>query len=121
MSVVRPRQVEGVMDNPDLSAWPDLFGFCWTSIVWTFVYCYVVSYVARHLIDALRYPGVITLTVATERFCDHEMIVKALVCAYVAARTRGRSLFRLRCLAPCWSVYSMRRASIMFRFVRASR
>ena len=27
-SVVRPRQVEGGVDNPDLSAWPGLFRFC---------------------------------------------------------------------------------------------
>ena len=120
MSVVRPRQVEGVMDNPNLSAWPNLFGFCWASIIWAFVYCCIVSYTTHHLIDALRYPGVITLTVAPKHFCDHEMIVKALVCAYVTARTRGRSLFRLHCLAPCWSVYSMRRVATMFRFVWAS-
>ena len=81
-SVVRPRQVKGVVDNPDLGASPDLFGFCWASVVWAFVCCCVVSYAARHLIDALRYPGVITTIVALERFCDHEMIIKALVCAY---------------------------------------
>jgi len=95
------------MDNPNLSSWPDLFGFCWALVIWTFVYCCVVSYVARHLIDALRYPGVITLIVAPEHFCDHEMIVKALVHACVAVQTRGCSLFRLHCSAPCWSVYSM--------------
>jgi hypothetical protein len=114
VSVVRSRQVEGVMDNPDLSTWPDLFGFCWASIIWAFVCCGVVSYVARHLIDALRYLRVVTPTVTPEHFCDHEMIMKALVCACVMVQTDGCSLFGLCCLAFCWSVYSMRRVAIMF-------
>jgi hypothetical protein len=48
-----------------------------------------------------------TPIVAPERFCDHEVIVKALVCAYVMAHIRGHSLFELRCSAPYWLVYSM--------------
>ena len=50
----------------------------WALVVWSLFCCCVVSYVARHLVDALRYPGVITPTVAPEHFCDHEVIVKAL-------------------------------------------
>jgi hypothetical protein len=99
--------VEGVVDNPDLSASPDLFGFHQDSIVWAFICCYVASHVAHYLIDALRYARVITPTVAPEHFCDYEVIVKALVRTYVMAQTRGRSLFRLRRSAPCWSMYSM--------------
>jgi hypothetical protein len=49
-----------VVDNPDPSTWPNLFGFCRASVVWAFVYCCVVSHAASYLIDALRYPGVIT-------------------------------------------------------------
>jgi hypothetical protein len=45
MNMVRPRQVEGIIGNPDLSAWPDLFGFCWALVIWAFVYA--VSYAAR--------------------------------------------------------------------------
>ena len=62
MSVVIRRRVEGVVDNPNLSAWPDLFGFCGVLVIWAFVCCCVVTYAARHLINALRYPEVITPT-----------------------------------------------------------
>ena len=60
--MVRPRQVELVVDNPNLSAWPNLLVFCWASIIWAFVCCCVVSYAVRHLIDAFRYPRVMTPT-----------------------------------------------------------
>jgi hypothetical protein len=107
--------------NPDLSTWPDLFGFCWASVVWAFVYYCVVSQAAHYPINALRYSRVVTPIVAPEHFCDHEVIVKVLVCTYVVARTCGCSLFGLYHLAPYWSMYSMQLVTIKFCFVRASR
>jgi hypothetical protein len=59
-NVVRPRHVEGVMDNLDLSAWPDLLGSCWALALWAFACCLVASYATHYLIGALRYPGAIT-------------------------------------------------------------
>jgi hypothetical protein len=50
------------VDNPDLSAWPDLLGSSQASAIWAFVCCLVASYVAHYLISALRYPGIITPT-----------------------------------------------------------
>jgi hypothetical protein len=81
----------------------------------------VASHATHYLIDALKYPEAITPTVAPERFCDHEVIVKALVHAYVMSRTRIHSLSGLCRSAPYRLVYSMRRATIVFRFVKASR
>jgi branched-subunit amino acid transport protein len=93
VTMERPRQVEGVMDNP--ASAPDLtcLAFARPRSFGSLSNVAFVSYVACHLINALRYPEVLTPTVATERFCDHEVIVKALVCMYVTARTQGRSLF----------------------------
>jgi hypothetical protein len=39
-----------------------MFGFCRALVVWAFVCCRILSYAACHLIDALRYPRVITST-----------------------------------------------------------
>jgi hypothetical protein len=48
----------------------------------------------------MRHPGVITPTVAPERFLDHEVIVKVLICACVRTWVHCRGLFELHRLTP---------------------
>jgi hypothetical protein len=63
---------------------------------------------AFRLIDALGHPGVMTPTVAPERFYNHEVIVKALMCVHIRVWGCSLGLFELRHLIPCGQVRSMR-------------
>ena len=79
------RRVEEVGDDPGLGGWPAPLGFRWASVVWALADCCIRGHLACYLISVLRHPRVMTPTVAPERFCDHEVIMKALMRVCIGA------------------------------------
>jgi hypothetical protein len=83
---VQPMQEGRVMADLGLSDWPGPF-----SLVGPWLFGLKLSFgnvgrLACWLVNALRHLGIITLIVALELFCDHEVSTKALRCVCAECR-----------------------------------
>ena len=73
------------MAAPGLSDWPSPLSLAKPQSFGLKLGFSIAGHPAYLLVDVLRHPGIITPTVAPERFCDVEVIMKALRCVFVSS------------------------------------